>query len=95
MIGSPSESDYKAMVSSNMIRNCPISQYDVSSAHIESGPKLAGVRRKTTRSKPEPLVEEYVAIPRDFVLQNKTITLSADVFFCGWHCLPTDSSSPD
>ena len=45
------------------------------------GPKLAGVHRKTTRSKHEPVVDEYVAISRDFVLQNKTITLSADMFF--------------
>ena len=81
MIGSPSESDYKAMVSSNMIRNCPISQHDVSNARTMFGPQLAGVRGKTTRSKPEPVVEEYVEIPRDFVLRNKTITLSADIFF--------------
>ena len=80
MIGSQSESDYKAMVSSNMIRNCSISQHDVPNAYIMFGPQLAGGCRKTTWSKPEPVVEEYVAIPRDFVLQNRTITLSAYVF---------------
>ena len=68
MIGSLSKSDYKAMVSSNMIRNCPISQYDVSNAPTMFGLQLAGVRRKTTWSKPEPVVKECVAIPRDFVL---------------------------
>ena len=81
MIGNPNESDYKAMVSNNMIRNCHISQHDVSNGRNLFCPQLAGVRRKTTRSKPAPFVEEYVAIRRNFVLQNKTITLSAGVFF--------------
>ena len=32
MIGSPSEKDYGVMVSSNMIKNCPIDSTDVSNA---------------------------------------------------------------
>ena len=32
MIGSPSEKDYGGMVSSNMIKNCPIDSTDVSNA---------------------------------------------------------------
>ena len=36
---------------------------------------------KITWSKPEPVEEEYVAIPGDFVLWNKIIKLLADVFF--------------
>ena len=79
-----------------MIRNCPISQHDISNARTMFGPpQLAGVHGKTTWGKPEPVVEKCVAIPSDFVLQNKTIMLSADVFFGGWHCLPADSFSPD
>ena len=70
MIGSPIESDYKAMVSSNMIRNCPIYQHDVSNARTMFDPQLAGAHGKTTRRKPEPVVEEYVEIRRDFVRRN-------------------------
>ena len=33
------------------------------------------------RIRPDPVVENYVAIPRDFVLANKHLTLAADVFF--------------
>ena len=68
MIGSPSESDYKAMVSSNMIHNFPITQHDVSNSVNMFGLQLEGVRGKTMRSKPEPAVEEYVVRSRDFVL---------------------------
>ena len=81
MIVSPSESDYKAMVNSNKIHNCPISQLDVSNARDMFGLQLAGVHIETTRSKSELVVEQYMAIPRDFVLQDKMIMLSADVFF--------------
>ena len=80
MIGSQSESDYKAMVSSNLIRNYDISPHDVSNACNMFGPQLEGIRGKTTRSKPDAVVEQYVAVPRDFGTRNKIITLSADVF---------------
>ena len=33
------------------------------------------------RISPDPVVENYVAIPRDFVSANKHLTLAADVFF--------------
>ena len=46
MIGSPSESDYKGMVSSNLIRNCDITPHDVSNARKMFGPQLQGVRGK-------------------------------------------------
>jgi len=80
MIGILSESNYKGMVSSNLIRNCNITSYDASNARKMFGPQLQVVRGKTTRSKPDRVVEQYVAIPRDFVTQNKVITLNADVF---------------
>ena len=81
MIGSRSKSDYKTMMCNNMVRNCPISQHNVSNARTMFCPQLAGVRGKTTRIKLEPVVKEYVAIPRDFIVRIKKITLSADVFF--------------
>ena len=71
MIGSPSESDYKGMVSSTLIRNCDITPHDVSNARKMFGPQLEGVRGKTTRGKPDPVVEQYITIPRDFVMRKK------------------------
>ena len=47
MIGSPSEKYYGGMVSSNMIKKCPIDSTDVSNACAIFGPDLASVRRKT------------------------------------------------
>ena len=47
MIGSPSEKDYRGMVSSNMIKKCPIDSTDVSNARAIFGPDLASVRGET------------------------------------------------
>ncbi len=47
MIGSPSEKDYKGMVSSNIIKNCPITVSDVTKAQNIFGPDLANVQGKT------------------------------------------------
>ena len=57
MIVSPSEKDYGGMVSSNMIKNCPIDSTDVSNARAIFGPDLASVRGKTVRRKPKSIVD--------------------------------------
>jgi len=45
------------------------------------GPDLVNIRGKTVIIKPDPVVKNYVVIPKDFVLANKHLTLVADVFF--------------
>ena len=56
MIGSPSEKDYVGIVSSNIIKNCPIDSTGVSNARAIFGPDLASVRGKTVRRKPKSIV---------------------------------------
>ena len=81
LLGNPSEKDYRGMVSSNMIKNCPISTSDVSNARAIFGPDLASVRGKTVRRTPAPVVADYISVPRSLVETNRIITLAADVFF--------------
>ena len=81
MIGIPSEKDYGGMVSSNMIKNCPIDSTDVSNAREIFGPDLSSVRGETVRRKPKSVVEEYVAVPKELVSRHKFISVEADVFF--------------
>ena len=81
MIGSPSEKDYGGMVSSNIIKNCPIDSTDVSNARAIFGPDLANIRGKTFRRKPQSVVEEYAAFPKELVSRHKFISIAADVFF--------------
>ena len=81
MMGAVSEKDYRGLVSSHMLKNNNVSPAAVSDARTLFGPDLANVRGETVRIRPDPVVENYVAIPRDFVLANKHLTLAADVFF--------------
>ena len=81
MIGSPSDKDYGGMVSSNMIKNCPIDSTDVSNARAIFGPDLASVRGNTFQRKPKSIVEEYVAVPKELVSRHKFISIAANVFF--------------
>ena len=81
MMGNPSKKDYKGMVSNNLIANYPISSKDVSNARTIFGPDLASIRGKTVQRAPEPVVTDYVAVPRTLIEANKVIMLAADVFF--------------
>ena len=90
LIGGPSEKDFKALVSSKMIDNCPIDTTDVANARKLFGPQLQRVSGSTVRKKPDPVVENYVVLPREALLTVKVVTMAADVFL--WMvsqcCLP-------
>ena len=80
MMGAVSEKDYRGLVSSNLLQNNNVTPTAVTNARTLFGPDLSNVRGKTVRIKPDPVVTNYVAIPRDFVLANKHLTLATDVF---------------
>jgi hypothetical protein len=83
MIGYPSEKDFKNMVSSKMIRNCPVKPEDISAANKIFGPNVASLKGKKVRATQDPVLTEYVQIPREIVDLNKNVTLTADVMFVG------------
>ena len=80
-IGSPSEKDYKGMVSSNMIKNWPITMSNVTNTRNIFGPDLASIQGKMVLRTPALVVADYVAVPRLLVEANLTVTLATDVFF--------------
>ena len=47
LIGNPSETDFKGMVSNNMIKNCPVTTTDITNAHTIVRPDLASMRGMT------------------------------------------------
>ena len=91
LIGNPSKNDFKGLVSNNMITNCPVTTAAITNARNIFGKDLASVRGKTVRWTLAPVVGDYVAVPKGVIERNKTVTLAADVFFCGWNCVPIDS----
>ncbi len=81
MISSPSKKDYRGMVSSNLISNCPFLTTDVTNARAIFGPDLASIQGKTVWRMPVPVVADYLVVPRSLVETNKVVMLAADVFF--------------
>jgi hypothetical protein len=81
MVGYPSNKDFNNMVRSNMIKNCPVTPKIVSAANKSFGPNIASVKGKKTRRKPEPVVTDYVEIPKAILDLNKDVALTADVMF--------------
>jgi hypothetical protein len=83
MVGYPSEKDFKNMVSSSMIRNCPVKPEDISVGNKIFGPNVASLKGKTVRATQDPILTEYVQIPKEIVDLNKDVTLTADAMFVG------------
>ena len=63
MVVNASTGDYINMVHSGLIRNCPITPQEVTTANTIFGPDIAALKGKTTRKSSEPVVTDYVDIP--------------------------------
>jgi hypothetical protein len=81
LVGYPSPRDFKNMVSSNMIKNCPVTPSDVSNANKIFGPDLATLKGKTVRQTPPPVITDYVQIPQEILSLNRNVTLTIDIMF--------------
>ena len=73
--------DFKYMVRNNIIKNFPITDSDVTNSHTMFGPNLASTRVKTVRHNRDRVMEDYVAVTRDFLKLQKFLTLVEDVMF--------------
>jgi hypothetical protein len=77
----PSMTDYKWILQSNQIEDCPVSAEDAKVAEKVWGPNIAALKGKTTRSKPEPVKTDLVEIPVEIRTVNRIVTVGIDVFF--------------
>ena len=67
MVGYLSEKDFKNMVHSGMITNCPISIDDINDMNAIFGPEVPSQKGKTARRKPKPVVSNYANTPKDIL----------------------------
>jgi hypothetical protein len=87
LIGNPSKSNFKGMVSNNMITNCPITTTAITNARSIFGPDLASVRGKSVQWAPAPVVADYVVVPKGVVESNDT---GSQHILCGLNHVPAD-----
>jgi hypothetical protein len=69
---------YRAIISEIALYSQP---KDIEVAHKIWGPSVAILKGKTTRSKPAPVVADFIKVPKEILDLHKEITLSADIFF--------------
>ncbi len=77
----PLDTDYKWILKSNQIKDCPVSVKDAKVAWKIWGPNIAALKGKTIRSNPQHVVTNIVNVPVEIQDLLKFITISIDIFF--------------
>jgi hypothetical protein len=77
LVGYPSPKDFKNMVRSNMINNCPVASTDINNAEKMFEPDLATLKGKTARRTPPPVMTDY--IPQEIIDLNRNLTTTIDI----------------
>ena len=77
-LGMPSTQDFKAMLRMNLIANNPVTMEDIEIAKQIFGPDIRSLKGKTTRQKPIPVVNNYIAIPKELYAKQQDIVLCID-----------------
>lgn len=82
LIGRPPHKQFLKIISSNVLKNCPVSVEDAKRAHFIWGPDKAYIRGVKTRQKPLHVVDFHpVFLPDDVLDMHRNTTLCVDVFY--------------
>ena len=73
--------DFKWVIQSNQIKDCPVTVQDIDVATKIWGKDVAALKGKTTRCKPLPVARNLVKIPKELLKLHKEVFLMADIFF--------------
>ncbi|MGL6130279.1 MAG: hypothetical protein ACRCZ9_01525, partial [Fusobacteriaceae bacterium] len=77
----PSLADFKWIIRSNQIKDCPVSVEDTEIATNIWGPDIAALKGKTTRKTPAHVTTDIVAVPASIRQLHRFVSIGIDVFF--------------
>jgi hypothetical protein len=77
----PSWKDFKWIIRSNQIKDCPVTVDHVNTALKIWGKNVAALKGKTTRTKPDPVARDFVKVPVEILKLHKEVYITADLFF--------------
>ena len=80
-LGFPFQCDFKWILQSHQIVDCPVTFQDAEVAYKIWGPNIAVLKGKTMRKAPSAMVLNLVQIPNEIRDFHHNVTLSVDVFF--------------
>ena len=79
MIGLPSVRDYKNLIRFSLIKNCPVTIKDIKIAEDIYGPSISALKGKTRRQRPDPVINDTIAIPEQLKNLHRDVTIGADI----------------
>ena len=77
----PSWQQFRQTVQLNNIKDCTITVNDIDAAMAIFGKDVAGLKGKTTRTKPKHVVGYRLKIPKEILDKHRNVYLTADIFF--------------
>jgi hypothetical protein len=77
----PSMKDFKWVIQSNQIKDCPVTVQYIDVARKIWGKNITALKGKTTRSKSIPLARDYVKVPMELMKLHKDVFLTTYIFF--------------
>jgi hypothetical protein len=80
-LGFPSMKDFKYVIQTNQIKDCPVTVVDIDVAFRIWGKDIAMLKGKTVKKKPMPVIKDLVKVPKEFIKLHKDVTLTMDIFF--------------
>jgi hypothetical protein len=73
--------DFKWVIRSNQIKECPVTIKDIDVSLKIWGKNIAALKGKTTRSKMNPVARDYVKVPKELLKLHKDVFMTTDIFF--------------
>ena len=81
IIGAPNTKNFKRILRSNKIKNCPLVEKDVDLAEVIFGPYIATIKGKLARRTRMSILEDLIAIPPELLCKHSSIELCIDVMY--------------
>jgi hypothetical protein len=72
--------DFKWVIWSNQIKDCPVKIQDIDVATKIWGKNIAALKGKTTRSKTHHVARDYMKVPKELLKLHNEVFLTTDIF---------------
>ena len=79
-VGAPTVENFRYMLRSNIIKDCPVTEKDARIAEKIFGPDVGTLKGKTTRRKPNVVKEDEIEVPPKLVAEPDDLVYCMDIF---------------
>ena len=80
-IGYPLAIDFKKIIKHGLVHNCDVTTKDVDNATEMFGKSIFKLKGKTTRKKPDLVIEDFVSIPKSIGKRHQDVSLCINLMF--------------